>query len=172
MIKNNKYFYSFVDLIDSAVSVKTQKVNRPGDYYELFYWSPDLPEIPIKQAHVVMNYLKKATANTEFMSKQKSDLAYKLLPDGTKLWLSLDGVHSLIYPTWNIDTFTVGKTKSVIFSSRDTWFFTEHARESSVKNFYNALQKMWTNLPDYWRNNSSDITQGTKLSYSKEYYLE
>ena len=174
MLENGKYVYKFLDLIDTAVTPLAQILNREWDYHELFYWTPDLPEIPIKQAHVVKNYVKNSAPDSLFMSYEKDylGLAYRVLSDGKKLWLSNHGVHTLIYPDWDINTFSLGKTQSIILSSRDTWFWTESKQEKSVKNFYEALNKLWVNLPDYWKNEANDITRGTRLSYSKSYYLE
>jgi hypothetical protein len=171
-VRNNRYIFRFLDMVDSAVSPYAQAQNTAGDYDEYFYWSPDAPKIPIKQAHIIKNYLRLASPATPFMTSERSDLAYKELPSGEKLWLSVDGVHSLIYPTWKIDTFTVGKTPSPVFSKRDDWFLKEHGRDATVKTFYSALKHYWNDLPDYWKNDVNDVARGTKLSYSKEYYLE
>ena len=169
-LKNNKFVFYFLDMVDPAVPPRQQTLNTPGEFDELFYWSPDAPKIPIKQAHIIMNYLKLATTQTKFMSFERSDLAYKELHNGKRLWLSVHGIHSLIYPLWNTATFTVGKTPSVIFSKRDDWFLKE--QDERVKTFYQALNRFFANLPDNWKNDPNDISRGIKLSVSKEYNLE
>ena len=79
------------------------------DGTEFFYWSPDLPKLIIKQSHIVKRYLEQATESTPFVSTTKKiELACKE-HNGKKLWLSDHGVHSLLYPTWNINTFSLGK---------------------------------------------------------------
>ena len=171
-IKDGKFVFKFIDIVDASLSPYAQTKNTPGDYDEYFYWSPDSPKIPIKQAHIIKNYLKLATPGSPFMTKENSGLAYKEVSNGSKLWLSVNGVHSLIYPTWNIDTFSVGKVASAVFSYRDDWFLKEHDRDKTVKLFFTALDQFWKDLPDYWKNDPGDVARGSKLSFSKEYFLE
>jgi len=171
-LKEGRYAFRFIESVDMAISAREQKENKDGNNYELFYWSPEAPLIPIKQAHVIKNYLQHANERTEFMTKTKSDLAYKYLSDGSQLWLSASGVHTLIYPKWNPTVYVESKTPSIFFAQRDNWFFSANNNEKAAKNFYNSMANIWNKIPDYWRNNPNNIYFGQKLSFSKEYFLE
>ena len=169
--KNGKFLFKFIDIIDNAATVKSMSGQQPYTD-ELFYWTPDLPKILIKQGHLIKNYLSKPNIETlPFVSTSKSDLAFKEIA-GVKYWLSNHGVHSIIYPKWNINTFTNGKASSPIFTERDTWFFELSSGHDIKQNWFTGLDHLWKLIPNYWKNDSLDIKDGLKACWSKEYYLE
>jgi hypothetical protein len=166
---NNKFIFRFIDLIDNGPTVKGISGANPYTD-ELFYWSPDLPKIVIKQAHLIKNYMN-SFPNSMYISTKDSGLAYKIV-NNKKLWLSNHGVHSVIYPKWRTDTFTVGKPPSIIMSPRDSWFFDAEDSNVSKQIWKMGVDKLFKILPDYWKNNPNDILAGLKGCWSKDYYLE
>ena len=72
------YFCHFCDSIDDVVGVYSQKNYKQGWFDELFYWSPDFPLIPIKQSHVIKNFLellKRPNINlTEYFTSEEKRL--------------------------------------------------------------------------------------------------
>jgi hypothetical protein len=167
---NGKYTFKFIDFIDCAATVSSMAGQQPWTD-ELFYWTPDMPEIMIKQGHIIKRYLEGDVNNLPFVSTVKSDLAYREV-NGKKYWLSNHGMHRLIYPSWNIDTFSVGKAPSVIFSKRDEWFFNLQQEHEVRKNWALGIDKLWKTLPDYWKNDLTSISAGIKACWSKEYILD
>lgn len=167
---NGKFVFRFIDLIDSAATVKSLSGQQPYTD-ELFFWSPDLPEIVIKQAHMIRRYLQGNVAELPFVSTEKSDLAYREV-NGVKYWLNNHGVHSVIYPRWNIETFSAGKSPSIVFSPRDEWFFSVESTNTIKHNWQIGLEKLWQTVPDYWKNNPTSAHAGFKACWSCDYYLE
>jgi hypothetical protein len=168
---DGRFLFRFIDVIDNAATVKSISGKQPYTD-ELFYWTPDLPEILIKQGHVIKQYLSQPNVEKlPFVSKIKSDLAFKQV-NGVNYWLSNHGVHSLIYPGWNIKTFTNGKASSAIFTERDSWFFNLSKTLDIRKNFFDGLDVLWQMIPDYWKNNPADIKEGIKGCWSRDYFLE
>lgn len=168
--QDGQYVFSFIDFIDNGPTVKSISGLQPYTD-ELFYWTPDKPEILIKQGHLIKNYLSRFNVTSlPFVSTVKSDLAYRVV-DGKKYWLSNHGVHQLIYPQWDINTFTVGKPNSIVFTPRDTWFYNIEKENDIKKNWKTGLDKLWSTVPDYWKNDVNDISHGLKASLSKEYIL-
>lgn len=165
---NNRYCMRFIDMLD--ISVKSIAGTNPY-VDECFYWTPDMPEIVIKQAHVIKRYLEHSTPDTPFMSYEKSDLAFREY-NGRKLWLSNHGMHRLIYPGWDINTFSAGKSPSIIYSARDDWFWGLEEPNLAKEIWEMGVKKMWDLLPNYWKNNPQDIHKGLKGCLSKEYFLE
>ena len=169
--ENGRWMFRFIDLIDNGPTVKSISGQNPYTD-ELFYWSPDMPEIVIKQCHLIKNYLSSELVKTlPFVSTEKSDLAYRTI-DGVKYWLSNHGVHRLIYPDWDINTFSNGKPNSIIFSDRDFWFYNIENQNHIKKNWAVGLDKLWKMLPDYWKNTPNDINNGLKACWSRDYYLD
>jgi hypothetical protein len=168
--ENNRFSFRFMDLIDNGPNVKGIAGTNPYTD-ELFFWTPDMPKIVIKQSHLIKSYLNANLSTSPFVSFVKSDLAYKTV-NGKKHWLSNHGVHSVIYPNWPIDTFSVGKPPSIIASPRDTWFVTSEESNTSRRIWQTGVDKLFKMLPDYWKNNPADIMAGLKACISKDYYLE
>jgi hypothetical protein len=168
---DGKFSFRFIDFIDSGPTVKSISGKQPY-YDELFYWTPDLPELLIKQSHMIMNYMKQTNIlKSPFISTEKSDLAYVEV-NKTKYWLSNHGVHSIIYPKWDIGTFSVGKASSVILTQRDTWFFNMNKTDDAYVGWKMGIDKLFKTLPDYWKNAPNDFSKGIKACWSKDYFLE
>jgi hypothetical protein len=169
--ENGRWVCKFIDFLDDACTAKSIAGEEPYTD-EFFYWTPDMPEITIKQAHIIKNYLNLANTETlPFVSNVSSDLAYKEIND-KKYWLSNHGMHSLIYPNWNINTFTSGKTNSITLSTRSSAFFQLQDTHSAKKNYFKGMEKLWTSIPDYWKNDPTDIARGIKACWSKSYFLD
>jgi hypothetical protein len=162
--ENNRYSLRFLDIFDNCV------VSGSGVSAEFFYWSPDLPELLIKQAHVIKRYMENSDANSRFIRSTPTQLASRTIGDKT-IWLTNDGVHSLLYSTWDINTFTVGKTPSPIINPATKWFTNLGESDLSRQHWLDLLQTWWNTLPDYWRNDPTNIYKGIKCCLSKNYYL-
>jgi hypothetical protein len=161
----------FIDIIDSGPTVKSFKGQLPYSD-EPFYWTPDLPNIVIKQGHLIKNYLNNHLTNLpHFSTTDKSDLAYRTV-NGRKFWLSKDAVHSIIYPGYQLGTLTAAKPTSIIMSERDTWFYNIENSNKSLQVWRMGIDKLWKTLPDYWKNDPNNMLKGVKHCWSKEYYLE
>jgi hypothetical protein len=161
--ENGKYFFQFIDML----TVYPAGSNAP---VELFYWSPDGVKILIKQSHIIKRYLEQATPATPFMTWKSTGLAYKMY-QGKKLWLTVEGIHKLIYETWDINTYTIGKTPSPVFCPSTSWLYRDTHDGSPGANYLKAVNHWWKELPDYWRNDPNDISRGIKGCLSKKYFL-
>jgi len=168
---DGRFVFRFLDFIDSAATTKSIAGLQPYTD-EFFYWTPDLPEIVIKQAHIIKNYLSQPNfQNLPFVSKQKSDLAYREV-DGEKFWLSSHGVHTLIYPNWSSNPLLYGKTPSIVFTLRDTWFFKMADSDPSHYRWHTGLEQLEKSVPEYWRNQPELFHKGLKGCWSKDYFLQ
>ena len=90
--------------------------------------------------------------------------------------LTQHGLHLLIYPDWEIDTFQRMKTKSVVYGDRDTWFFkTGDATTSKFfKNGVERIRELMTEENIFnmsFLNDDAEITKGIKNFLSPRYYL-
>jgi hypothetical protein len=169
--EHGRYSFRFLDMIDISGNVSSMAGLKPYTD-EMFYWTPDLPAIVIKQSHVILKYLKQdPVSQLPYVSTEKSDLAYRT-ENNVKYWLSNHGVHALIYSHWNPDTFSIGKSPSPILTPRDRWFFNIESTNSVHENWQAGLQRLWELLPNYWRNDPDSISAGVKGCWSRDYYLE
>jgi hypothetical protein len=169
--KNGRYVFNFIDVIDNTCTVKSMAGLQPYTD-ELFYWTPDLPEICIKQAHMIKNYLSQPNIeNANFITTEKTSLACTV-KNGKTYWLTSHGVHTIVYPNWDITTFSVGKSPAIMLSLRDSWLFDLPDNHVVKKNWRIGCEKLLSTLPDYWKNDLSNWAKGVKGALSKDYYLE
>ena len=173
--ENNRYCIKFLDLIDSATSIRTQMLNRDWEYDELFYWAPEAKDIVCKQGHVLKRFFEKY--NIYKQEKYYSDdvvtipdIAIIFDNNETEDKLSYRNlINWLIYPTFDIKTFSLGKPhRSVILSPRE--------EKWDQDNYFNIqqhrLRSHLSQLDTYWWNDLENIDKGLKLCVSPAYYLE
>lgn len=118
---------------------------------ETFFLCREIPEIPIKQAHMVANKLCEMThtdsrligaeklANTGPYIQHSSSSKFE-----TGKWLSKKYLEKIIYPNAPHDKFGDDKIKgSAIFTPRDSWFFRSNHpnRNAFVKKIRIALRE-------------------------------
>jgi hypothetical protein len=87
------------------------------EYDEYFYWTPDMPKLVIKQAHVLKKFFESNPALKYCV--ENSDQA-----QWTKLHKTqyLDIVKRLMYPGFNADVWQTNKISSLTYTEHDNWF--------------------------------------------------
>ena len=164
LFRNICYAVVFHDREGSLISPRQKYLNRSWEHDEYFYWSADLPELICKQAHVIR---KAVTAHTVTgLQSSFKEFGFRLGQGSKFLPLDLDSGHRAIYPYWDTDTFSSGKTVSRVYSDRDAWLFSGIESTKTVKMF----QSVVTNLQGhtYWKNNKD----GLPVTYSRIYLLD
>jgi hypothetical protein len=170
VIKDGKYVCQFVDIFDNTVSSRLQSLAVEQGYYdELFYWSPEAVPIVIKQCHIVKQFLTTSEVGNPWLSQQPT-------PYGkTKRhsqWLTNDGLHSLIYPGWDVNTFTNGKNNQTVIGPRDQWFWSQNEfANPGLKIFQQGIKKIFDTIGPYWYNVPTDWRRGLKGCIN-EYCIE
>ena len=169
-LKNGQYWCQFQDFFDNTVSTRVQHLAQDRGWFdELFYWSPDAVPMMIKQCHVVKNWLRRAAPDHAWISSEPS--AHGQLP-GHRRWITNDGLHSLIYPGWDITTFSNGKNSQPIMGPRDQWFWDRHPHSSEgLQVFRNGVDYLFSTIDPYWHNDVRDWRRGIKNCIN-EYPLE
>jgi hypothetical protein len=141
---NGKYAMLFVDILDNCVNPETQRLDRAWENDEFFYWSPDSCDLLCKQGHIVKNYLRNVpqhdidagwlTTNSNVLGGTKIN--------GQMYYLTNNGLHRLIYPDWDSNTYSSGKHEFLLmWSPRDDWFLKdEHSEHRKI--YTNGLEKL------------------------------
>jgi hypothetical protein len=152
-IKNGKFFFYFLDVIDGIFSLRPQQTsNHNSISNELFYWGPTSAsaKIIIKQAHIIKNFLSNNDNIRNSLKNQsiKDENAF-VLWQGRKL-LEIDNFKTLIYPYWDISNRLITKSITGNFlSSRDSWFWTK-GNEPQVKIFLDGLKYLSNTIQPNW----------------------
>jgi hypothetical protein len=164
-----RYYFTFVDMVDTAVSGNTQMLNRPWEFDEMFYWSPDAPLIPVKQSHIIKRYMALATPTSPYITTDSKNVVARKIGN-TNYYLTVDGISHLIYPGWYPVPFQA-KAPSLFFTPRDEWFFKLPDSDPAKYAWRTGLEHIWRITPDKWKVNPADIYSGFKKFYSKPYDL-
>ena len=168
-----KWSIRFVDIVDNCVNPEVQQMNRPWEHDEFFYWSPDCIDLLCKQTHVVANYLKNVPTEdiaAGWLTTEENVLGHNTV-NGTTLYLTNNGLHRLIYPDWDVNTYSSGKHDFLMmWSPRDTWYLKDtNARHTII--YSNGIEKLGQLVgPKWWKN--GNILNGLTTCISKVYYIE
>jgi hypothetical protein len=169
---DGKYCIRFQDLVDNCVSPLIQQNEFPGWYDELFYWSPEFTQGLIKQAHIIRRGLGTLPFNQINFCAEFQPFG-SVIRNNAKWYLTNHGLHQLIYPGWDIGTFSVGKKRSPILSLRDSWYLNKS--EGSNLRFLDGIKKFDTILSrveqGFWKN-EQDLMGGVKGCVSRPYFIE
>ena len=126
-LKDNKFFLYFVDYFVNHNNADA------GDYditNECFYWTPDMPELIAKQAHIVKSWFS-MPQNYSFQSviRYPNDtFAYRNMYERL--------VKTIIYPDYDPNTFQTIKPTNNIYNEMDHWI---HTNFNNTK-FYRAWE--------------------------------
>jgi hypothetical protein len=167
-LHGSDWYVVFKDMLDNAVSPRTQMLNRAWEHDELFYWSDTMPQLVAKQAHIVKKYLSQLTQadvdNVHVSSHSELHDKYgrrkinswwaDVVVNGVKYQLLPDGLHRLIYPDWNPMSIVANKPLSSLYTPRDTWMFNSMAPDIGQKYYHHGLlhlrQLVKKAAPEYW----------------------
>lgn len=170
---NAKIVFTEVAPLAYVHSGKREK-NLPWANDEMFYWTPDMPELACKQAHVVLRYLQGATEQSmikqnlsrdsltasrgtwkpQYSSKQYGDWLYHL---------DDQIIADLVYRD-NLPNYGV-KASSLFFGGKDQWLWNPHAPDIGQKRYLKGLvwlkQTVLKSRPDLWWDRPGDPKTGT-----------
>jgi hypothetical protein len=167
-----------VEFIDAGMSSSVPPFERRANDHNLpkdecFYWSPDLPELIIKQAHEVKSFLSHALqyppdginilqsrpeitrVGQRQMERAQSPLKFSF--NAQTLELSHETYHKIIYPYHQPQlVFDGGKPISSFFGGRDDWIWNSNVPEmKKITKLYGSGVVWLRNLvlksnPDLW----------------------
>ena len=164
-VKDNKFFVYFIDTHTGHTAISVGDYNNITN--EMFYWTPDMPKLVAKQAHMVKNWFLQ-DANNKFVDviKWPNHNSVKL----RGLYEQL--VRNIIYPHYDMNTFQTVKPLINITNEMDDWVFSNY-KDS-------AVFRVWEAGIDYLKQNIADEyfvskPNGEKIDFrvfsSPYYYL-
>lgn len=173
MSEGSRFFLNFMDIFDNCVSTKIQQSVPAGWYDEIFYSTPDLPEMVVKQAHVIKRFLENCDDKHPWVTDSITGLghAVKRLPDGSHktICLTQDGQSMLIYPWFRPELYYESKPNDVIFSKRDRWFWSDRGISSR---YHATIDGMISRFgADWFRQDQAKGIRCTRNFRSRKYWL-
>ena len=180
---NQNFYVEFVDRGFTFCPPRNQQENISWHIDEGFYWTPDLPELAAKQAHVVKRFLQGLTPEMVdgFYVKGKH---IKLDTYGTNIpihgstvpraeitinnveyTLTSDGLHKLMYPYWNPGAIVCPKPRSSFFGQKDEWMWNSMAPDLGQYHYKKSIPWLRNYVkslnPSLWWEFKYDPSKGT-----------
>lgn len=162
-VKEGKFFLYFVDTVAN--------VNNPdiGSYNnitsELFYWTPDCPELVAKQAHMITQWFSMPVHH-----KFQHTLHWPNNNFANRQWYE-QLTKSVIYPDWDSNTFQVVKPSNNIYNEMDYWFHTNFKDLRLYSVWRAGVDYLIDNLDDKYVGQLNNRPTNLKEYISPFYYL-
>jgi hypothetical protein len=158
--QDHHWFTTFVDVINSY-NWPDYHTDFNGIVLEAFYATPDLPDLIVKQCHVLKNHIESGY-DLDFV---KNNFA---LDQKWNRLLNEKLTRQLLYPYWKESTFSTGKSPAV-FSHKDQWLWQFDCRNQI--NYFAGLQWINQNIDSKWFNNENFLEGGFMGIPSGTYWL-
>ena len=174
IIEDNGMYFSVIR--DQIVCNAFNALEHPMSYVEMFYYTPNLPLMMVKQAHCVAKFIS-MPHNFYIYDNILFDSKRVIGGDPTKTGDLRDysktahsgiyerGIVPLIYPSLDKQVFQANKPRSVFFGEHDSWFEKLHQDtrafqlvKSDFNNFISSVDSK------FFRTNNDVITQFISLS--------
>lgn len=174
--QNEDVNFYFIDRAVHSALPATVTKNWSNTNIELFYWSPDLPELIIKQCHLIKKWFEEPTnQNLSYIM----DYWWHTSPVNRSSYEAC--VKSIIYPDYNLKTWQVNKTVSSTINTEWDFWMKDFKNTVGYKTFMRGYDHLFNNINKGFlmRDPSitipgEDITSTTwefKPCISKFYYL-
>jgi hypothetical protein len=158
----NHYYAYFSDLNamhNAPAELNLQEIFSKFYCTEFFYWTPDMPEIVVKQAQLIKQFAESNPHAKDMLSKSRTIHVKHFKPL----------VHPIIYPPHTEPTFQTDKPSFKIFRDVDSWFWGV-ATDQQKGNYLSTIEYIGKNIKESRFINQS-IDNGMQATLSKFYQL-
>jgi hypothetical protein len=162
-IKDGKWYLYFMDIQANSASPNVKDYTNVVNEY--FFWTPDMPDLISKQAHMIKNwfnlesnkYLQHLVRWPNYSFSQRTTFEHIVKP--------------LIYPNYDPTTFQTSKPTNSFYNEMDHWFYTNF-QDTHVYHTWQAGLKLLTDSIDAkFFNNEMGRPVGFVGFISPFYYL-
>lgn len=159
----SNYFAYFMDTSTyhyvSPVDFNDTDLSKINYHTEFFYWTPDMPEIVVKQAQLIKQQCEKDPW-TRYMI---SEIFIRHISEYRPV------LHPIIYPSDVTVEFQTEKPSTKIKRDMDRWFWTTSS-EKIKNNYLEAIHYLGSNIDDKYKING-DIEYGISSHKTRFYRL-
>lgn len=162
-IKDSKWYLYFMDI--QANNANPEVGHWTNVTNEYFYWTPDLPELLCKQAHIIKNwfdlpqnrYLQHLARWPNYSFAQRTTFEHIIKP--------------LIYPDYDPATFQTSKPTNSFYNEMDHWFYTNFKETLAYQAWQAGLKHLVDNIDEKYFNKEMGRPVGFVGFISPFYYL-
>jgi hypothetical protein len=130
-------------------------------HVELFYWTPDMPHIPVLQAHCLKEYIQNNIVFTDPDRPMTGKLAYQ---EYREIY------QQACYPNYNIKTFQVGKALGSLIWKSDLWIAKHNPRY--YESWRWATNQFFNGIDSQYIQRAHQVPVGLKAFTSPMYLVE
>lgn len=157
---DNGWKAAFLD-VSHAYNWESNHIKSRDITLESFYLTPDMPQITIKQSHVLANYIDSAY-NSDTILNNFSYTSGKFAQD---LYFKL--CRTVLYPYWNDNTYSIGKDAPPL-TEKYKWVWNSNTQLSET--YLQGLAYLNEKIDPYFLNGGS-VYKGLVGNWSKSYNL-
>ena len=162
-IKDNKFFICFNDVFASHSNpIVGEYTNITNEY---FYWTPDMPELLAKQAHLIKNWFSMPSTN-----KMQNLLHWPNVNFATRT-LYEQTVKAIIYPDYDTSTFQTIKPTNNIWNEMDHWVHTNFKGTQSYNLWEAGISYLISNIDEKYVRYRDDCPIDITVYDSVYYYI-
>lgn len=175
--KKNLFYTNFSDILSCDIYNLSLYDNllQGHNIVEFFYHTPKSPDLAIKQAHVLKNYIEKNNDKNCFEEFKKYDdtgfrpsfvCMSKKIPASN---LKYEYYHKIVYPSWKTNIVT---PKPIYLGNRsmDCWWVENLPKEDKLV-WTNGIEKYQQMFNQFIKKNGKDFSS-LPMCFSQSYYLE
>jgi hypothetical protein len=183
--ESNRHCYQIEDHYAQMPSPGRQWVNDPTENHENFYSQPDLPELMIKQSHVLLEAINDWPRSKNLFWEYSKDKISTTSPWGwpatvlevSKCFTHKDGkvynmlyneYHQMVYPGWK-PGHPQWKQKGRAMHPWHQWLSEEMPTEAKL--WYKGYIETFSKLPDSWSRHRGSLEQNIRRLLIR-YYIE
>jgi hypothetical protein len=161
---DNKWYCFFTDL---HVGHAPPRVDGYTNLFnEFFYWTPDFPELVVKQSHMIrrwfdlpVNQHLKPVVDFNNLRSVARRTAYEQI------------TRSIIYPDYDPTTFQTEKPTNSFYNEMDTWFYANFQETRLYDVWQGGLQLLLDNIDSKYFDHQLGKPTGLIAMHSPLYYL-
>jgi len=130
---------------------------------ELFYWTPDFPEISVKQVHMIRQW---------FNMPQNSHLRHLVNEQDPNKRTAYEFIaKSIIYPDYDLATWQTSKPTNSFYNEMDYWFYTNFKDTHLYDTWERGLQFLVDKIDKKYFYKHFEKPVGLVLNRSPYYYI-
>jgi len=162
-IKDSKWYLYFMDVQANNANPEVGQWDNVTNEY--FYWTPDMPELLCKQAHIIRKwfdlssnkYLQHLARWPNYSFSQRTTFEHIIKP--------------LLYPDYDPATFQTSKPTNSFYNEMDQWFYTNFQETKAFGAWKAGLAHLVKNIDPKYFNNEMGRPVGFVGFISPFYYL-
>jgi hypothetical protein len=138
VVINGQWYTYFIDVFANQPS--PIKHDYENITHELFFWTPDLPKLLIKQSHMIKTWFDLPTHKTF-----KYLVSYPVRdPNARTTYENI--VKSIVYPQFDLTTWQTSKATNSFYNEMDHWFYTNFSDTEMYQVWKSGLEFLTINV--------------------------